>query len=362
KKSPFPLVSSQELAQQISSRKKCEKKLPSWFQTPGIYYPESLAIEQASSERTARYKANLVSGKTLADLTGGMGVDSYYFSQRIDKVSYFEINPSLAEISTHNFQILGVKNIEVNHQDGMSFLEESKREFDWIYLDPARRGKQKQRVFRLQDGKPDVIKNLQLLLDNAGKILLKTAPMLDIQQGLKDLRHQVSQIHVVSVRNEVKELLWILDKMWDKEPEIITINMTQGEDQVFSFRASMEKEANSSFSNPLQFLYEPNAAILKAGAFKLVGERYGLQKLNPNSHLFTSEELIDFPGRKFRIQGVYPYSKKLPFSKANVATRNFPLKADALSKKHRIITGGDDYLFFTKNKEDKLLVVACTKA
>ena len=361
KKSPFASVSSRELAEQITSRKKCEKKLPTWFKTPGIFYPESLAVEQASSEQTAQYKASLVSGKTLVDLSGGMGVDSYYFSQQIDQLTYCEINPSLAEITAHNFQVLGANNIDVKHGDGMRFLHENKKTYDWIYVDPARRGKQKQRVFRLEDGKPDVIEHLQLLLDRAGKILLKTAPMLDIQQGLRDLQN-VSQIHVVSVRNEVKELLWVLNKSQDKEPEIITVNLKKEEKQVFTFLPSMEKATSSSFSNPLQFLYEPNAAILKAGAFKLVGERYGLHKLNVNSHLYTSEELIDFPGRTFHIQTVYPYSKKLPFRKANVATRNFPIKADALSKKHRIRSGGDDYLFFTKNKEDKLLVIACRKA
>ena len=361
KKSPFPLVSSQELAQQLASRKKCEKKLPTWFKTPGIYYPDSLAVEQSSSELTAAYKANLLSGKSMADLTGGMGVDSYYFSKKIDRVFYCEINPELAEITTHNFQILGAENIEVREQDGISFLKELTKRFDWIYLDPARRGEKKQRVFRLEDCKPDVISLLPLLHERAEKIMLKTAPMLDIQQGIKQLTH-VSQIHVVSVRNEVKELLWILDKTWEEEPEIITVNIKQEEDEVFTFSASMEKEAENHFSNPRKYLYEPNAAILKAGAFKLVGKRYGLHKLHPHSHLYTSEELIDFPGRKFRINTVYPYSKKLPFKKANVAARNFPIKADAISKKHQISSGGEDYLFFTKNYEEELLVIACNKA
>lgn len=361
KKSPFPQLSSKELAQQIASRKKCEKKLPTWFNTPGIFYPDSLAVEQSSSELTAVYKARIVSGKTLADLTGGMGVDSYFLSRKINRVSYFEINPELAEITAHNFKVLKVQNIEVNPQDGIGFLKENEKVFDWIFLDPARRDQHKQRVFRLQDCKPDVTKHLPLLLKRADKILLKTAPMLDIQQGIKELG-TVSQIHVVSLRNEVKELLWVIDKSYQDEPEITTINIKQQEEEVFTFRSSLEKQASSKFSEPLQYLYEPNAAILKAGAFKLVGERFGLFKLNPNSHLYTSAQLIDFPGRRFRITSALPYSKKLAFKKANIATRNFPQKAHILAKKHRISPGGDQYLFFTRNLDDKLLVIACKKA
>ena len=361
KKSSFPQVSSQELAQQISSRKKCEKKLPNWFNTPGIYYPDTLAIEQSSSELTAAYKASLLKGNSLADLTGGMGVDSYFFSKQISQVFYFEINASLSEITAHNFRKLGAENIEVSAQDGIEFLEGSTKQFDWIYLDPARRGEQKQRVFQLEDCKPDVIRHLSLLFERADKILLKTAPMLDIQRGINQLTH-VSHIHVVSVRNEVKELLWVLDQKQVEEPDITTINITAGNDQVFSFRASMEKSASNHYADPQKYLYEPNAALLKAGAFKLVGQHHGVHKLNLHSHLYTSEKLLDFPGRKFIVESVRPYSRKLPFRKANITTRNFPVKADVLSKKHRIKPGGDDYLFFTRNHKEELLVIACKKS
>ncbi|MCX2719900.1 THUMP-like domain-containing protein [Lentiprolixibacter aurantiacus] len=360
KKSPFPNVSSRELAQQITARKKSEKKLSSWFNTPAIYYPDPISVEQSSSEITAAYKARLVNGNTLADLTGGMGVDSYYFSRKMNRVSYCEINPDLAEITAHNFKVLGADNIEVYPQSGIRFLEESKMELNWIYLDPARRDKQKKRVFRLQDCEPDLSKHLPLLLEQAEKVLLKTAPLLDIQEGLRLISH-VRQIHVVSVRNEVKELLWVLDKRWEKEAEIVTANIKKEEEQVFTFFASQEKEASSQFSHPLKFLYEPNAAILKAGAFKLIGEHYGLLKLHPNSHLYTSSDLIQFPGRRFRIESVHHYSKKLPFKKANIATRNFPIKANELSKKHRIASGGVDYLFFTTDPEGKRIVLACKK-
>lgn len=361
KKSPFPEITAPELAKQIGSKKKCEKKLPAWFQTPGIYYPDTLAVEQASSELTAHYKSKLVEGKSLADLTGGMGVDSYFFSKRIDRVSYCELNPSLAEISRHNFHVLKADNIDAYAQDGMAFLMQSEEVFDWVYLDPARRDAQKQRVFRLEDGIPNVIEHQPLLFSKSKRVLLKTAPMLDIQQGLQKLK-QVSEIHVVAVRNEVKELLWILDKTFVGEPKIITINLKKDEEEVFAFKISEEKTAKSSYSPPLQFLYEPNAAILKAGAFKLIGINHELPKLHKNSHLYTSDKLIQFPGRRFRITAVHPYSKKFTFQKANMATRNFPMNPEVLRKKHRITAGGDTYLFFTTNSEEQLVVISCIKA
>ncbi len=347
KKSPYPGVSSQELAQQLTSRKKCEHKLTDWYRKEGIYYPDKLHVEQASSEQTAAYKSGLVDGNTLADLTGGMGVDSYYFSKKVNQVFYFETNNTLAEITAHNFKVLGANNIRIHKGDGVSAIENSDRKYDWIYLDPSRRAEGNRRVFRLEECIPNVLEILPLLFSRTGNILLKTAPMLDIQEGLRSLG-QVSGIHVVAIENEVRELLWILDKSAPAEPEITAVNMTHNQQQVFVFTNSVEQVCESSYSAPQEYLYEPNAAILKAGAFKIVGQRYGLDKLHLHSHLYTSAEAKPFPGRRFKVMAVYPYTKRLPFKKANITTRNFPASVAALRKKHRISEGGNSYLFFTK--------------
>ena len=360
KKSPFAKVTSRELAQQLTSRKKCENKLSEWFQKEGIYYPDKLHIEQASSEQTARYKSHLVSGHSLADLTGGMGVDSYYFSRRMAQVFYFETKTELAEISRHNFKVLGADNIHVCAGDGVAALKDRGRVYDWIYLDPSRRAQGNRRIFRLEEGMPNVLEILPLLLSKADNILLKTAPMLDIQEGMRALQHVVS-IHIVAVKNEVKELLWILGNSAETEPEIVAVNLGREQEEPFSFKLSEEKAYESIFSPPQQYLYEPNAALLKAGAFKTIGVHSGLAKLHPHSHLYTGGDIRPFPGRRFKIKAVHPYSKKIHFKKANISTRNFPLSVAALRKKHRISEGGDSYIFFSKIVEEQLVAIECIK-
>ncbi|MBT8205274.1 MAG: class I SAM-dependent methyltransferase [Eudoraea sp.] len=360
KKSPFSNVSSQELAQQIASRSKCEHKLPDWFQNEGIYYPDKLHIEQASSEQTAEYKAGMVHGNSLADLTGGMGVDSYYFSQRMARVYYFETKAELAEISAHNLKVLGADNIDICSGDGVARLKNNTRVYDWIYLDPSRRAENNRRVFRLEEGFPNVLEILPLLFSKADNILLKTAPMLDIHEGLRVLQ-QVVSIHVVAVRNEVKELLWILGKSAKSEADIVAINLGSEQEEPFVFTLAEEQACESIYSPPQEYLYEPNAALLKAGAFKSIGVRTGLAKLHPHSHLYTGHEAMPFPGRRFKVEAVHPYSKKMPFKKANITTRNFPISVAALRKKHRISDGGNSYIFFTKTIKEQLVVIECVK-
>ena len=360
KESPFPNVSPKELAQQLTSRKKCENKLPDWHNCEGIYYPDKLHIEQASSEKTAQYKSGLVEGNTLADLTGGMGVDSYHFSKKVGEVTYFETNAVLAEITAHNFHALGTDNIIVGIGDGVAALKKIHKVYDWIYLDPSRRTEDNRRVFRLEEGTPNVLEILPLLFSKAHNILLKTAPMLDIQEGMRALK-QVDSIHVVAVQNEVKELLWVLRKSPETVPEIVAVNLIGNQKDSFTFTLPEEEECESNFSAPLDYLYEPNAALLKSGAFKSIGKRSQLAKLHPHSHLYTGTEIKTFPGRRFKVIGVYAYAKKMPFKKANITTRNFPMSVAALRKKHRISEGGDSYLFFTKITEEQLVVIECLK-
>lgn len=364
KKPFFETTSNKELAEQIESKKKCKKKLPKWFGTPQIYYPKKLNIEQTSSERTARYKSEIVSGKTLVDLTGGFGVDSYFFSLKMESVFHCEIDSELAEIASYNFKVLGAKNVTSVSGDGIQFLEKTANRFDWIYLDPSRRNKSKEKVFHLSDCLPDVIKHSDLLLEKAENILLKTAPLLDISLGLTALLF-VKEIHVVAVQNEVKELLWVVKKDFQGEVQIKTVNIQPEEIQIFDFILPEEKSAFSRIAAPLTYLYEPNTAILKSGAFKLVGSRFSLSKIHQHTHLYTSEKLIDFPGRRFKIEKYLRYNKKsfktLNITKANITTRNFPHSVAEIRKKFKIENGGEVYLFFTKDSNENNTLLVCSK-
>lgn len=364
KKPIFDTVSQKELAQQIESKKRSKTKLPTWFKTAQIYYPKKLNIEQSSSEVAALYKSEIVSGKTLVDLTGGLGVDSYFFAKRMKLVIHCEINTGLAEIAAHNFNILGVENIHAFPQDGLSFLKGEKRKFDWLYLDPSRRSDKKGKVFHLSDCSPDITQHYDLLFRSTKNLLIKTAPFLDISAALKDMEC-ARTLHIVAINNEVKELLWVLQKNYKGEVLVKTINHRQSEPETFDFYLNEENGSNSIFAPPMNYLYEPNAAIMKSGAFKTIGNRYSLKKLHQHTHLYTSKDLLEFPGRRFLIRESLVYDNKaksfLTGMKANIAAKNFPKSAIAIKKKYKMADGGKIYLFFTKDMNDKLLVLHCEK-
>ena len=360
----FEGISQKELAEQLEAKKKCKDKLPTWFNSPNIYYPNKLNIEQTSSEQTAQYKANLVHGKTLLDLTGGFGVDTYFFSKKIETVFHCEINPDLSEIAHHNFDVLGQKNIICIPEDGIQYLGDTNEKYDWVYVDPSRRNDVKGKVFLLKDCLPDLTENLAAIFGKTNRLLIKTSPLLDIKQGIGELDF-VKEIHVVAVNNEVKELLFLLERGHTDDVTMKTINFVHDEKMVFDFSLGKEHETESEFNEPLEYLYEPNAAILKAGGFKSVGKAFGLKKLHQHSHLYTATGLVDFPGRRFKVLEVLPYSKNAlkPFAqqKANITTRNFPISVAELRKKHKIKDGGEVYLFFTTDLNNNLTVLKCEK-
>lgn len=360
----FDGVSQKELVEQCEAKKKCKDKLPTWFSTNQIYYPNKLNIEQTSSEITAQYKTNLVGGKSLIDITGGFGIDSYFFSQKIARITHCEIDENLSKIAAYNFDILGIKNCSCVAENGLHFLAKSNSHFDWIFIDPSRRNDSKEKIFFLADCLPNVPENLELLFSKSSNILIKTSPLLDFSIGINELKF-VKEIHVVAVQNEVKELLWILEKDYQNSINIKTVNFIKEQQETFDFMLHDEKETIPEFALPLHYLYEPNSAILKSGAFKSVANRFELKKLQEHSHLYTSYTLIDFPGRSFKIEKVIPYQKKeiqkLNIGKANVSTRNFPETVENIRKKHYIKDGGNVYLFFTKNIENNLIVLVCKK-
>lgn len=363
KGSPFDSISVQELANQIVAKQKSERKLSSWFTSKNIYYPPKISIEQTSSEITANYKSNLVKGNSIIDITGGFGVDCFYFSKHFKKVIHCEINEGLSTIVKHNYQQLKVKNITTFSGDGLEYIKKSKENFDCIYIDPSRRNDIKGKVFLLQDCLPNVPENIDFLFSKTNQILLKNSPILDITNTIKELKF-VKEIHIAAVQNEVKELLFLLEKDYNKPIKVKTVNI--GKNDIQSFDFNYKEEVTSAYSEPLTYLYEPNAAILKSGGFHQVSKQLNVFKLHQHSHLYTSDNLIDFPGRVFKIENVIPYNKKkikhlLQNNKANITVRNFPKTVEQIRKETKIKDGGDSYLFFTTLKKKDFTVITCKK-
>ncbi|MCI2229613.1 class I SAM-dependent methyltransferase [Polaribacter sp. MSW13] len=363
KGSPFKEITIQELANQIIAKQKSESKLPSWFAAKNIYYPPKISIEQTSSEITASYKSKLISGDSIIDITGGFGVDCFYFSKQFKKVIHSEINEDLSDIVKHNYQQLKIKNISTFSGDGIEYLKKSKEIFDCIYIDPSRRNDIKGKVFLLKDCLPNVPENIDFLFSKSNQILIKNSPILDITSAINELKF-VKEIYIIAIQNEVKEVLFLLEKEFKKEVQIKTVNIQKKGSQNFNF--NINDKVYSNYSEPLSYLYEPNSAILKSGGFHQISKQLNVFKLHQHSHLYTSKNNIDFPGRKFKIERVISYDKKkiinlLPEKKANITTRNFPKTVAQIRKETKIKEGGNSFLFFTTNNNNQLIVILGTK-
>jgi len=363
KKNPFQFIDFIEVLEQIQSKSKSMDKLNTWYKTKGILFPKKIAIEQTSSEQTALYKSNLVNGNRLIDLTGGFGVDCFYFSKKIKEVFHCEINEELSQIVAHNFNCLNVSNVKCINDDSFNVLTNLDLKYDWIYVDPSRRSDVKGKVFLLKDCLPDVSTNLEFYFNYTNNILIKTAPILDLTAGIKELDN-VKEIHIIAINNEVKEILWVLQKGYNSVIIVRTINITKGTNEIFEYKLGNESYAD--FSLTKDYLYEPNAAIMKSGGFNEICIAYNLKKLSQHSHLYTNKEKIDFPGRVFKVLKNIPYSKKeikenLENIKANITTRNFPETVEYIRKKWKIKDGGDLYCFFTTDINNNKIVLLCQK-
>lgn len=363
-KSPFQTVSSPELATQIDGWQRTQRKVPLWADKKGLYFPDKLNLEQCSSQETAVFKASLVDkNMRLIDLTGGFGVDSFFFADKVKEVVHCELNDKLSSIVAHNMKQLGRNNVQCVAGDGITYLENSTSDFDVIYLDPSRRVNQ-QKVFRLNDCEPDILKLQDLFFSKASTVITKLAPLLDIQLALASLPH-VSDIYIVSLNNDCKELVFKQQKGFDKEANIHAVQLSTATVNYFSFKYSEEKEATPSYSIPQQYLYDPDVSLSKSGAFKSIALAFQLSKLQPSSHLYTSEHLIaHFPGRIFSITETIPiaqFKKQNHIKQANVATKNFPLKVDEIRKKYKIKDGGPIYLYFTKQIDEQYIVIVAER-
>lgn len=363
-KNPFPDTNWISILNQIAAKTKVKDKLPTYFSFENIIYPNKVSVEQTSSEKTALYKSKIVFGDTLIDLTGGFGVDCFYYSMRIKKVIHCEIDTELSAIVTHNFKQFGIENVKCIAGDGFEILSNLNEKLDWIYIDPSRRNDKKGKVFMLKDCLPNVPELLSFYFSKADNILIKTAPILDISAGLTELTN-VKCLHIIAVDNEVKELLWELNIDFIGNPEIKTINIVNQKLETFNFELNSTIEL-PFYELPKKYLYEPNSAIMKSGGFDEIGIQYSLSKLHSHSHLYTSDERIDFPGRTFEIKKVFSYSKQemktnLENTKANITTRNFPDSVDDIRKKWKINDGGSTYCFFTTDLNNDKIVLLCCK-
>lgn len=355
------------VAWQISGRRKAKAKIPLYYNSANIIYPPGLNLEQSSSQETAQFKASILEHEvekktTLVDLSGGFGIDSFFLGKVFNQVLHLEPNADLLAYSQHNHQMLGADNISYENQTAEEFLKNHSKLVDCFFIDPSRRVSGNQKVFKLADCEPNIVQLLPEAFKLSNHVLIKTSPMLDVQQGVSELKF-VKHIWVVAVDNEVKELLFLCEKDYAKEYGIKATNLSK-ERESFSFTFSSEKNLSVELSNPLTYLYEPNAAILKAGAFKTVADKFQLKKLHASTHLYTNENIVsDFPGRIFRVKAFIKADPKsaaevFPTGKANVITRNYPLSADELKKKLKLQDGGTQYVIGCSGEKEKFLIVA----
>ena len=349
KKSPFPDVSMQEIVQQIKGRKTAEKKFP-FLTKEGIVFPPNLNLEQASSQSTAEYKAQNLTGKSFLDLTCGFGIDAYFLSKNFDEVTLIEQNSELISIVENNWKTLGSKANFIN-ENLEKFLENSQQKFDVIYLDPARRDQQNKKKFLLEDLSPNLLEIEEQLHSISDKIIVKLSPLIDISYLISELKN-ITEIQIIAVRNEVKELVLIIENNQltdNQQPTTIKCINLESNDPEFSFNLDDEKSSNSEFSESSNFLYIPNNSILKAGAFNIISEKFGLKKLHPNTHFYTSEHKIeDFPGRVLEIEKIDAKDLKKE-EKYNIVSKNYPLKPEEIKKKYKLNDGGNHYLIFTQS-------------
>lgn len=363
--------------QQIEGYQTATRKLPSWTERTGIIYPPRISMEQCSSEKTAVYKQDVVkrilSGDvrdghgTFMDLTGGFGIDFSFIAPLFKRAVYMERQEHLCQIAKHNFNLLGLSHAEILNIDS-SADPASWPDVTCCYIDPARRDRQGQKTVAIEDCEPNLIELQQHLLEKAEHCLIKLSPMLDIQKAIRSLKN-IAEVHAVSVQNECKELLLVINKEVPEEISFHCVNIDTHTTE-FSFTRAEEDATDGNIANELGlFLYEPNASIMKCGGFKTLATRYGLKKLHPHSHLYTSEKRVNnFPGRTFSIVSEYGFGKQelkslqSEVKQANLTIRNFPSTVAELRKRLKLKEGGNHYLFATTVTGERHILILCRKA
>lgn len=368
------------ILRQVEGWQRLRNKVPSWAEIDDLEYPPRLALEQCSGEKAARYKAQLVRRllsslapcdqlHTMADLTGGLGVDFSQLAPLFGQAVYVERQEELCRLARHNFPLLGLTSgVEIVCDEAEHYLERM-APADLIFLDPARRDTTGHKMVSIADCQPDLISLLPGLRAKARFIVVKLSPMLDIKGALRSLGDTVTEVHVISRGGECKDLLLVISGASGEScaaPKIIACD----DGRTFVFTLEEEREAEPPLTARIgSYLYEPGPALLKAGAFRLIATRFGLSKLHPDTHLYTAERCVDnFPGRTFRVERVYTFAKadlkalrQDTGGHANLTVRNFPMSVATLRKKLRLTEGGDAYLFATTLQDGSHALIRCEK-
>ena len=361
--SRWPDIDIRRAARAIEARRKVRDKIPSWLAHPAIDYPSSLSLEQCSSEETARYKQAFVpEDAAIADLTGGLGVDTWMLARRAASVDYCERNPELCAAARHNFAELGLTNVTVHEGDGVDWLRSQSGRFGLIYLDPARRGGGSRRLFDIADCEPNLLEILPLLLEKADCVLAKISPMADITRTLSQLP-EIRELHVVAAGGEVKEILLLMKTERQAAPKIAAVDGGIR----FEFTPDEEPEAEVRYADTIgRYLFQPSKALRKAGAFRLLSARYGLAKLAPSTHLYTGDTPTpDFPGKTFEVTEVLPWNKATikalhqRYDRIDLTALNFPLDTDALRHRLNIPAGGPTHAFATTLSDRQKVLIVC---
>ncbi|MFM2156632.1 MAG: hypothetical protein RL516_1381 [Bacteroidota bacterium] len=351
---------------QIQGRAIAERKIPTWSKHEDLVYPDKTAMEQCSSELTGLFKSSLLEGLKVADLTGGLGIDSYFISLKAKRLLYVEPNLNRYEIAQHNFNVLGVKNVSFYQSTAEEFLSNPELlSLDCIYIDPSRRNENKNRVFMLKDMMPD----LRMLIDYFKRfkvrMLIKLSPMLDIHSALKELEC-VKDIYIISVDDECKELLFDIDFQFAGQASAICVNITNEKIKKFEYLISNEESYSFVITDSLKYIYDPFASLNKAGGFKPLASYFGLNKISNNTHLFTSENLLDnFFGNCFEVIHVDDFSSKdftsIENKKGVLKIRNFRMSQSEIEKKTKITYGPDYFYFFYSDASNKMKVATTKK-
>ena len=349
KKSPFAEISSAEIAQQLKGLQVAKHKFPTLYRTKGIYFPPSVNLEQASSEATATYKASLIKGNKIIDLTAGLGIDAIAFSHSFDEVTHIEQNADLSEIVQHNVKTLDRNIICFQGTFDDYFRQNPHETFDTIYLDPARRDGSG-RKFILEDLEPNILEYIDLFFEKANQVMVKLSPLLDLSLTIQQIPC-IKEIHIVALKNEVKDFLIVLEKgLITTNPQIFCVNL-ETQQEIYTYAFESEATKIPAFSGVKQYIYEPNVSILKAGGFKGICAAFGVYKLHQNTHLYTSDKFIEhFPGRIFKVEDFIKNPKKeIAKSKANLLVKNYPENIDIIKKKLKIVDGGATTYIFTQS-------------
>ena len=350
KKTVFNGISNKELTQQIEGRRTAAKKLPFLLTAEGILFPPTLNLEQTSSEATAQYKAQGLHGERFLDLTCGFGIDAFFLSEKFKEVTLVEQNKELLSKVEHNWQVLGRKATFINGS-AEAFLKATTTHYNLIYLDPARRDILKQKKFLLEDLSPNILELQSVLLQKADKVFTKLSPMIDISYLLHTLS-KITHIHLIALRNDVKEVLVVQEAKTEIETQvqIHCINL-ETEEPTLQFTEAALHTPQVVYSKPKKYLYIPNNALLKSGAFNYIAQYFEVKKLDINTHLYTSVQLKKpFAGRVLEVTPINPKELKKG-SKYCIFSKNYPLSVEEIKKKYRIVEGGNKYLIFTRSVE-----------